>query len=71
MVVQRGRMTTMDERNYGIEAIDLTNMQVFALTAHEMYLALVESGFDEDTAITFVVRFALETHRADDAEEDK
>ena len=46
----------MDE----IDFPELTNMGHFAVTAHEMFTALVDAGFSEDRALKFCVRFALD-----------
>ena len=48
----------------GMPEFDLTGMQLYAASSHEMFTSLVESGFTEDQAITMVVRFALEASAA-------
>lgn len=53
-----------------VRGIDLTNMEVFALTAHEMFTALVGAGFTEDMALSFVAKFAIESGRRSDDEDD-
>ena len=45
------------------QGFDLSNMDVYAVTAHEMFTSLIAAGFTEDQAITMTARFAIEAGR--------